>query len=184
MLAERGAVVIDADKIAREVVEPGTEGLAKIVERFGTGVLGPDGSLDRPALAAIVFQDEAAKKDLEAITHPAIGAVMAERMAAESGTDHVVILDVPLLVESGRDDMVGMIVVDTPEDVAVARLVEQRGMDEADARRRIAAQTSREERRARASVLIDNSGSRDDLVAQVDQAWAWVQGQLGGSNGC
>jgi dephospho-CoA kinase len=178
MLAERGAVIIDADKIARDVVEPGTEGLAKIVERFGEGVLGPDGALNRPALAEIVFNDAQAKADLEAITHPAIGVVMAEQMAAQADTDHVVVLDVPLLVESGRSDMAGIIVVDTPEDVAVTRLVEQRGMAEDDARRRIANQIDREARRAKASVVIDNRGSREDLVAQVDAAWAWAQEQL------
>ena len=176
LLAERGAVVIDADAITKEVQAPGGAAYDGIVERFGPGVVAADGTLDRPALAAIVFNDKAALKDLEKLTHPAVGRVMAERMVAEAETDHVVILDVPLLVESGRSDMAGTIVVDCPEDVAVARLVEHRGMDAADARRRMAAQVSREERLAKASFVIDNSGSVDQLRVEVDRAWDWIEG--------
>jgi dephospho-CoA kinase len=174
LLAERGAVVIDADRIARDVVEPGEPALAAIVDRFGPGVLAADGTLDRPGLAAIVFADADARKDLERITHPAIGVRMAERMAAEADTDHVVILDVPLMVESGRYSTAGLIVVDCPVDVAVERLVTQRGMPEDDARRRMQAQVSREERLAKADFVIDNSGSLDDLRARVDAAWEWI----------
>jgi dephospho-CoA kinase len=180
LLADKGAVVIDADRLAREVVEPGTEAYRRVVERFGPGVVAPDGTLDRPALARIVFADPEARRDLERITHPAIGARMAERMAELSGTDAVVVLDVPLLVESGRTDVAGVIVVDCPEEVAVERLVAQRGMDPVDARRRMAAQASREERLARADFVIDNSGSPEELRAQVERAWAWIEGLRAG----
>jgi dephospho-CoA kinase len=180
LLADKGAVVIDADRLAREVVEPGTEAYRRVVERFGPGVVAPDGTLDRPALARIVFADPEARRDLERITHPAIGARMAERMAELSGTDAVVVLDVPLLVESGRTDVAGVIVVDCPEEVAVERLVAQRGMDPVDARRRMAAQASREERLARADFVIDNSGSPEELRAQVELAWAWIEGLRAG----
>jgi dephospho-CoA kinase len=180
LLADKGAVVIDADRLAREVVEPGTEAYRRVVERFGPGVVTPDGTLDRPALARIVFADPEARRDLERITHPAIGARMAERMAELSGTDAVVVLDVPLLVESGRTDVAGVIVVDCPEEVAVERLVAQRGMDPVDARRRMAAQASREERLARADFVIDNSGSPEELRAQVERAWAWIEGLRAG----
>lgn len=174
MLAERGAVVIDADAIAREVVEPGRPAHAAVVERFGPEVVAADGALDRAAIAAIVFADRAALKDLEAITHPAVGARMAERMAAEAGTDHVVVLDVPLLVEKGTYETAGTIVVDVDPEVAVRRLVEQRGMPEDDARRRMAAQVSREDRLAKADFVIANEGTLDDLRAEVDRCWRWL----------
>jgi dephospho-CoA kinase len=174
MLEARGAVIVDADKIAREVVEPGTPGYDAIVEGFGDAVVAVDGALDRAALAAIVFNDEDARLALNGIVHPAVGVAMAERMQSHAETDDVLILDVPLLVESRRPGMTGVIVVDCPEEIAVQRLVEQRGFDEEDARNRIAAQASREERRAIADVVIDNSGSLEDLVSQVDAAWAWI----------
>lgn len=173
-LAARGAVVIDADAITRELQEPGQPVFDEIVEQFGPSVVGPDGRLDRQALADIVFHDEAKRKALEAIVHPAVGAEIATRLAAEVGTDHVVVLDVPLLVESGRDDLAGTIVVDTDPEVAVTRLVEQRGMSEADARARMASQISREERLAHADLVINNDGSLDDLEAEIDRAWAWI----------
>ena len=175
MLEARGAVILDADVLAREVVEPGTPGYDAIVERFGNAVVAADGSLDRPALAAIVFSDEEARTALNGIVHPAVGVAMAERMQAHADTDDVLILDVPLLVESRRPGMAGVIVVDCPEDVAVRRLVEQRGFDEQDARNRIAAQASRDERKAIADVVIDNSGAMEALEAQVDTAWQWIQ---------
>lgn len=171
LLAERGAVVIDADAIVREVQAPGTPVLAAIVERFGPAVLGPDGALDRQALADRVFTDDEALAALNAIVHPAVGAEIARRLEEAAGTDAVVVLDVPLLVESGRDDMAALLVVDVDPDVAVARVVEQRGMREDDVRARIARQASREERRARATHVIDNSGSRADLEARVDEVW-------------
>lgn len=171
LLAERGAVVIDADAIVREVQAPGTPVLAAIIERFGPAVLGPDGALDRQALADRVFTDDEALAALNAIVHPAVGAEIARRLEEAAGTDAVVVLDVPLLVESGRDDMAALLVVDVDPDVAVARVVEQRGMREDDVRARIARQASREERRARATHVIDNSGSRADLEARVDEVW-------------
>ena len=177
LLVARGAVLIDADRIAREVVEPGGRAYQGVVDRFGPGVVAADGTIDRPALAAIVFNDEQARKDLNAITHPAVGAVMAERMAAEAATDRVVVLDIPLLAEGGRDRyaLAGILVVDTPIETAIARLTGQREMDEADARARIAAQATREERRAIADVVIDNSGTREELEAEVERAWQWIE---------
>jgi dephospho-CoA kinase len=177
LLAERGAVVVDADLIAREVVEPGQSALAAIVERFGASVLGADGTLDRPALGSIVFADDAARVDLERITHPAIRDRMMQRLGELSSTEEIVILDVPLLVESAKKGnrlAQQVIVVDCPEEVAIARLVDQRGMDADDARQRISAQVSREERLALADFVIDNSGSRDELSEQIEACWAWI----------
>ena len=173
MLADLGAVVVDADRLAREAVEVGTEGYRAVVDRFGSGVLAGDGALDRRALAGVVFDDPEALADLNAIVHPPVRAAIAERVDELAGTDAVVVLEIPLLVESGR--LYGaskVIVVDCPEDVAVRRLVQGRGMDEADARRRIAAQVSRAERLAAADVVIDNSGSLADLRHQVEELWA------------
>ena len=175
MLEERGAIIVDADVIAREVVDQGEPAYAAVVERFGQGVVAPDGSLDRTALANIVFNDDEARVALNGIIHPAVGVRMAEVMQEHTDTADVVVLDVPLLVESRRPGIAGIIVVDCPEDIAVRRLVDQRGFDEQDARSRIAAQASRDERKAVADFLIDNSGSLDDLVPQVDDAWKWIQ---------
>lgn len=176
MLAERGAVVIDADAIVREIQAPGGLAYQGIVDRFGPGVVLDDGTLDRPALAAIVFNDEEARQDLNKLTHPFVGQVMAERIAANAPTDNVVILDIPLLAERGREayGVAGVIVVDCPVDEAVRRLVEYRGFDEADARARIAAQVSREDRLAMADFVVDNSGSLESLPPQVDACWAWL----------
>jgi dephospho-CoA kinase len=173
-LAQRGAVVIDADAITRELQEPGQPVLAAMVERFGPGILQPDGSLDRQGVADIVFNDPQALADLNAIVHPAVGVEIARRLEAEAGTDHVVILDVPLLVESGRDDLAAMIVVDTDPEVAVRRLVEQRGFTEADARARISRQASREDRLARADLVIPNDGSHQDLQGEIERCWEWL----------
>lgn len=170
-LAAHGALVVDADAIVREVQAPGTPVLAAIVERFGPGVLAPDGSLDRQVLADIVFGDDAALADLNAVVHPAVGAEIARRLEEAADTDRVVVLDVPLLVESGRDDMAALLVVDVDPDVAVRRVVEQRGMREDDVRARIARQASRADRLARATHVIDNSGSREDLERRVDEVW-------------
>ena len=175
LLAERGAVIVDADVITRELQRPGRPVLAAIVERFGQGVLLPDGELDRPALAAIVFSDPDALKDLNAIVHPAVGAEIARRIEAARGTDAVVVLDIPLLAENPRKGLAATVVVDTPVDVAVERLVRFRGMDEADARARIARQASREERAAGADRIVDNTGDLDALDAQVDELWAWLR---------
>lgn len=172
MLAERGAVVVDADRLARDAVAVGTDGFRAVVDRFGSEVVAADGSLDRRALAGVVFDDPAALADLNAIVHPPVRAAIARRVAELAGTDAVVVLEIPLLVESGRSYGASrVIVVDCPEDVAVRRLVDRRGMDEADARRRIAAQVSRAERVAAADIVIDNGGSVDDLRRRVDAIW-------------
>ena len=171
LLAARGAVVVDADAIVREVQAPGTPVLEAIVERFGPGVLDPDGALDRQGLADVVFTDVAALAELNAIVHPAVGAEIARRLEEAAGTDAVVVLDVPLLVESGRDDMGALLVVDVDPEVAVARVVAQRGMREDDVRARMARQASRSERLARATHVIDNSGTPADLEARVAEVW-------------
>jgi dephospho-CoA kinase len=175
LLAEKGANVIDADKIVREVQAPGTPVFEGMVERFGPGIVAPDGTLDRQAVADIVFTDPEALADLNAMVHPAVAGEIGRRLEEAAGTDDVVILDVPLLVESGRDDLAALLVVDVDPELAIARLVEHREFREEDARARIALQASREERRARADRVIDNSGTMADLERQVDEAWAWIQ---------
>ena len=171
LLAAHGAVVIDYDVLAREAVEPGSPGLEAIAERFGPGVIARDGTLDRPALAAIVFADPGALADLNAITHPAIWRLAAAR-EAEAGADAIVVHDNPLLVEMGaaeRCDVV--IVVDVPEEVQVARVVSSRGMSETEAKARIAAQASREQRTGAADLVIDNTGPLDELALIVGGTW-------------
>jgi dephospho-CoA kinase len=174
-LGALGAVIVDADKAAREVVEPGTPGLARIAETFGPGVLAADGSLDRAKLAEIVFADEEARGRLNAIVHPLVHKWMRAADAAalrSHGDDVVVVHDVPLLAEGGRGwefDLV--IVVDVPPDVQVERLA-ARGMPEEQARARMAAQATRERRLAVANIVIDNSGSLDDLDRRVAEVWA------------
>lgn len=175
LLAANGAVILDADAITRSLQVPGTAVFDAMVERFGPGIIAEDGSLDRAAVAAIVFADEQAKRDLEGIVHPAVGAEMLTRLQALADVDTVVIYDVPLLVESGRKGYAAVIVVDIDPELAVARLVEHRGMAEADARARIANQAAREERLAVADLVIDNSGTRAQLQKQVDEAWAWIR---------
>jgi dephospho-CoA kinase len=171
LLAEHGAVVIDYDLLAREAVEPGMPALAAIVERFGSSILLPDGTLDRPALGAIVFGDDAARRDLEAITHPAIGELAwARDGAAPEGA--VIVHDHPLLVEVGLAGFVDLVVVvDVPEEIQVDRLVRLRGMTEADALARIAAQSSRDDRLAAADIVLNNSGLPDELAAAVNALW-------------
>ena len=171
LLADRGAVVIDYDLLAREVVQVGSPALAAIVDRFGPGVLLPDGSLDRPGLGAVVFEDDDARRDLEAITHPAIGELAwARDEAAPAGS--IVVHDHPLLVETGLAELMDVVVVvDVSEDVQVDRLVRLRGMAEADAGARMAAQANRADRRSAADVVIDNSGTPETLVESVDALW-------------
>jgi dephospho-CoA kinase len=170
-LAAHGALVIDADVLAREVVEPGTPGLAEVVEAFGTGVLADDGSLDRATLGAQVFGDDAGRRRLEAIIHPRVRARAAEIEAA-AGPDAVVVHDIPLLVETGQSDAFdGVIVVDVPIEVQLERLVGGRAMSEAEARSRIAAQASREQRAGAADWIVDNTGSLADLDAAVARVW-------------
>lgn len=172
MFAELGAHVIDADAVAREVVEPGTPGLAALVEEFGNGILDGD-RLDRTSLAQIVFEDEGARTRLNAIIHPLIGARTAELIAALP-PDAVFLHDVPLLVELHLENAYDLVVVvDAPNDVRVSRLVE-RGLTEDDARARIATQATREQRLAVADVVINNSGDLDQLREQVRSAWPKV----------
>lgn len=176
ILAELGADVIDADALAREVVAPGSDGLAAVVEAFGPDVLAPDGSLDRAALAGRVFSDEDARRTLNGITHPRI-AERTRHLIAQLPHDAVLVHDVPLLVELGMQGAYDLVVVvDAPDEVRVARLVE-RGLGEQDARARIAAQASREQRLAAADVVIDNSGTLEHLRAQVLSAWPRLSGR-------
>lgn len=179
LLADRGAVVIDADLVSREVMAPGERAHHAVAERFGPEVVAADSSIDRPALAALVFGDETARRDLNSIVHPAILEGMRTRVeaAAIAHPAAVVVLEIPLLAETGRDryPVAGVIVVDVPVDAAVARLVTGRGFSEEDARARIAAQATREERRAIADLVIDNSGDLVHLRAEVGRAWAWIQ---------
>jgi dephospho-CoA kinase len=174
LLAERGAVVVDADAITRSLQVPGQPVFDAMVERFGPGIVAADGSLDRQAVASVVFTDEAARKDLEAIVHPAVGLEMVRRLQEHGGTDSVVVYDVPLLVESGKTGYGAVVVVDVDPDIAVARLVAHRGFDEADARARIANQVDRSARLAVADRVVDNSGTLEELEAQVDDVWAWL----------
>lgn len=175
-LARRGAIVVDADAIAREVVEPGQPGLAAVVERFGPEVLDAEGRLDRPKLAALVFDDAAARADLNAIVHPRVALETARRTSAAS-PDAIVVIDVPLLVEAARSGYDVVVIVEAPEDVRLGRLV-ARGMSSDDARRRMAAQASDADRRKVADVILDNSGSEDDLESQIDALWAQLTASL------
>jgi dephospho-CoA kinase len=170
LLTERGAIVIDADAIAREVVEPGMPALAALVEHFGPDILRPDGTLDRAELAKKAFVDDESRQALEAITHPAIGAEFLRRVA-EAPEGAVLVHDVPLLVESKRGfDYGAVIVVEAPRDVRLDRL-EPRGIPRADAEARMAAQATDDERRAVATWLIDNAGDLAELERQIDAIW-------------
>jgi dephospho-CoA kinase len=179
-LAEHGAIHIDADQLARDVVKPGTEGLAAIVTRFGDGILQADGSLNRPALGAIVFSDEQARLDLNAITHPAVGKLGKELMAqAEEKNPHaIVVYDVPLLIEARKQpdyyDFDLVVVVEADAETRIRRMVSLRAMTEDDARRRVDSQSSDAERRAIADVIIDSNGSLDDTIRQADALWETV----------
>lgn len=177
-LGQRGAAVVDADQIARQVVEPGGLAYQAVIDRFGSGVLKADGTLDRPAIARLIFTDDGARRDLDAITHPVIGAVMAETVLKLAETAVVIVLDVPLLnAKTILSYGVGaVVVVDTPIEAAVERLVAARGFTEADARARVAAQMTREERRrlvdlAPKGLVIDNSGPLDALEEEITRAW-------------
>jgi dephospho-CoA kinase len=179
-LAEHGAVVVDADRIAREVVEPGSPTLAAIAERFGTGVIAQDGSLDRAALGAIVFADEESRFALNAITHPAILAESTARFAAAAAADPdaVVVYDVPLLVESANEYPFELVVVaHASAATRIERLVALRGMERGEAERRIRSQASDEERLAVADVVIDTDGSVEQTRRQVDALWKRLSGR-------
>jgi dephospho-CoA kinase len=172
LLTRKGAVVVDADEVARAVVEPGTPAFGALVDRFGPGVVGGDGCLDRAALASVAFAGEQSRKDLEAITPPAINTEFLRRVA-EAPAEAIVVLDVPLLVESAAAAARGyeaVIVVEAPREVRLDRL-EQRGVRRDDAEARMAAQAGDEERRAVATFVLDNSADRDDLARQVDEVW-------------
>lgn len=172
MLRGFGAVVIDYDGLAREAVRPGSEALAAIEERFGPSVIAADGSLDRPALGAIVFDDDEARRDLEGITHPAIRSLARELDHAATAVGAVVVHDHPLLVEMGTVEPCDLVlVVDTSVESQVQRMMADRAMTEEDARARIAAQATREDRLAVADIVIDNSGTVDDLRDTVTRVW-------------
>ncbi|QAY70893.1 dephospho-CoA kinase [Xylanimonas protaetiae] len=175
--AELGAVVVDYDLLARDAVAPGSVGLDEVVAAFGPDVLAPDGSLDRPALGRRVFADDDARRTLEAIVHPEVRRLAAEIEARAVARDHraVVVHDIPLLVEGERVEHFGLVVVvDAPAALRVRRLVERRGMAEADARARVAAQATDDQRRAVADVVLDGTRTDDDLRAQVDTLWTRV----------
>jgi dephospho-CoA kinase len=182
MLVERGAVLIDADRIVRDLQEPGAPVFEAMVERWGNRIVADDGSLDRAAVATIVFADEDELKAINDIVHPAVGEAMQARRDELKETDAIVVFDIPLLVKSDGDavedrysHLQGIIVVDVDAELAVERLVSFRGFDAEDARGRIASQASREARRAVADVVIDNSGDLDSLGPQIDAAWEWAQ---------
>ncbi|ARH90705.1 MULTISPECIES: dephospho-CoA kinase [Streptomyces] len=176
LLASYGAVVVDADKIAREVVEPGTPGLAAVVEEFGEDVLTPDGTLDRPKLGGIVFNDPEKLKALNAIVHPLVGARSAE-LEASAGPDAVVVHDVPLLTENGLAPLYDtVVVVDAAPQTQLDRLVRLRGMAEDEAKSRMAAQATREQRLAIADLVIDNDGPLEALEPQVRAVWERLRG--------
>lgn len=172
MLEARGAVVFDADLLARDAVEPGTPGYRQVVERFGPNVLEPGGGVDREALAAVVFADPAARRDLEAILHPEIRRLFAESTEAYRETDAVVVFSAPLLVETGMHTAFeALVVVSAPIEMQVRRLMRDRGMSETAVRDRIAAQLPIEEKAEAADILIDNDGTLEELEGQVDRLW-------------
>jgi dephospho-CoA kinase len=180
LLVERGAVLIDADQVARDVVAPGGPAYQPLIDRFGPGIVASDGTIDRPALAAVAFADDAARADLNAITHPAIGVAMIEALDALAGTDRIVVLAIPLLTAMHRETMKldRVVVVDCPMDIALERLLSQRGMDRADAEARIRAQISREERVKGVDYVLDNSGDRAALELEVVRLWEWLNKPL------
>ncbi|MGW7313984.1 dephospho-CoA kinase [Streptomyces sp. NPDC054854] len=183
LLAEYGAVVVDADRIAREVVEPGTPGLAAVVEAFGESVLTATGELDRPALGAIVFGDPDKLRTLNAIVHPLVGARSAELEGA-AGPDAIVVHDVPLLAENGLAPLYDLVVVvDASPETQLARLTARRGMTEEDARARMAVQATREQRLAVATLVIDNDGPLEALEPQVRTVWDRLTKRAGGDAG-
>ena len=174
LLAKRGAVIIDADAITRELQQRGAPLLGVLAERFGAHIIAADGSLIREELRNIAFSDADALKDLNKIVHPAVATEMDRRMEEVRNTDKVVILDIPLLTENPRKGLCGIVVVDVPVEVQVARLAEFRGMKEEDARAVIAKQATREERTKIADQVIDNSGDLESLQVQVDAVWQWA----------
>lgn len=173
LLADRGAIIIDGDAIARALQRSGTAVFAAMVERFGD-VIAADGELDRAKIASIVFADAVALADLNKIVHPAIGVEMLRLINEIRDTDAIAILDFPLLAESPRKGLSGVIVVDVDPEIAIERVVRDRGMKASEVQARIAKQASRADRLAIADRVLDNSGSKEDLVQQVEQAWRWI----------
>ncbi|MDA8057986.1 MAG: dephospho-CoA kinase [Actinomycetota bacterium] len=180
LLVEHGAALVDADQIAREVVEPGRPAHRALLQRFGTDIVTADGTIDRPALAARVFGDPVALADLNAITHPVIGAELLARRNAAAARGGVVVVDIPLLRDEHRRalELALVVVVDVPTEVAVERLVSQRGMDRTDAEARVAAQADRATRLAQADIVVDNVASPEDLRQRVDQLWSDLAARL------
>jgi dephospho-CoA kinase len=176
LLVERGAVLIDADQVARDVVAPGGPAYQPLIDRFGPGIVAADGTIDRPALAAVAFADEESRLALNAITHPAIGIAMIQARDALADTHHIVVLAIPLLTAVHRETVKlhKVVVVDTPIDIALERLLAQRGFDRTDAEARIRAQVSRAERVKEADYVLDNSGDRAALEREVDKLWYWL----------
>jgi dephospho-CoA kinase len=176
LLVERGAVLIDADQVARDVVAPGGPAYQPLIDRFGQGIVAADGTIDRQALANIAFADEESRLALNAITHPAIGIRMIEMRDALAATDHIVVLAIPLLTALHRETVKlhKVVVVDTPTDVALERLLSQRSFDKTDAEARIRSQISREERCKEADYVLDNSRDRPALEREVAKLWDWL----------
>lgn len=174
LLEKRGAVVVDADLIVRELQQPGAEIFLRMVEMFGEKVIATDGSLNRAAVANEVFKDAALLKKLNSLIHPVVRRVMNERVESQRSTNNVVILDIPLLVENPREGIDGVLVVDLDPQIAIARIVSQRNMTIEDAKARVSAQSTREQRLAIADHVVDNSGDRDALAIQVEAAWSWI----------
>lgn len=174
LLTRRGAIVIDADLIVRELQQPGQPAFIKIVEMFGSSVIATDGSLNRATIAAEVFKDKQALQKLNDLVHPLVREEMNLRVERHRNSDKVVVLDIPLLVENPRKGLDGVLVIDLDSEIAVSRLVEQRKMSVDDARARVNAQSTREQRLAIANHVIDNSGDRVALERQVEIAWSWI----------
>jgi dephospho-CoA kinase len=175
-LVARGAVLIDADQVARDVVAPGGPAYQPLIDRFGPGIVAADGAIDRQALAKVAFADEATRQELNGITHPAIGVAMIQARDALEDTDKIVVLAIPLLTAAHRETVKlhKVVVVDTPVDVALARLLAQRGFDREDAEARIRSQISRAERVKEADYVLDNSGDRAALGREVAKLWDWL----------
>ena len=174
LLENRGAVIVDADLIVRELQQPGAEIFLRMVEMFGDKVVAADGSLNRAAVANEVFNDAETLGKLNLLIHPVVRRVMNERVESYRSTDEVVVLDIPLLVENPREGLDGILVVDLDPQIAIERIVDQRKMSIDDAKARVSRQSSREQRLAIANHVIDNSGDRDALAKQVEIAWSWI----------
>lgn len=174
LLENRGAVIVDADLIVRELQQPGAEIFLSMVEMFGDKVVAADGSLNRAAVANEVFKDAETLGKLNLLIHPVVRRVMNERVESYRSTDEVVVLDIPLLVENPREGLDGILVVDLDPQIAIERIVDQRKMSIDDAKARVSRQSSREQRLAIANHVIDNSGDRDALAKQVELAWSWI----------